>query len=118
MKTISVVALCAAILFSGCSNASEPLASLKIGQKCVVQFRRDALGSASPVPISPDTGNFNGAELAIGGTLTKARADSILLSTDTGEYLIPMPVILTVNFELPTPAKAAVTGTLIPKTAP
>ena len=64
------------------------------------------------------TPGISTAELAIGGTLTKAQTDSILLSTDTGEYLIPMPVIVSVKFEPPTPAKAAVTGTLIPKTAP
>ena len=75
------------------------------GQHRLFQFRRTP-------------GISTAQELAIGGTLTKAQANSILLSTDTGEYLIPMPVILSVKFELPTPTKAAVTGTLIPKAAP
>ncbi len=111
MKTISVVALCAAMLFSGCGNATEPLASLKIGQKCVVQFRRDALGVAGGAPVSPDTVNFNNADVAIVGTLTKAQADSILLATDKADYLIPMRAILSLRFEYPTASNAALTGT-------
>jgi hypothetical protein len=106
MKIISLMGLCGAMMISGCSsNAPEPLANTKIGQNCVVQFRRDALGSASPVPIGPDTDNFNNAEITIAGTLKKVQADAILIATSKADYLIPMRVVLCMKFESTTPAK-------------
>jgi hypothetical protein len=105
MKTLSIVGLCVAMMLSGCGGGTESLANGRIGQRCVVQFRRDALGSAAPVPIGPDTDNINGAEVTISGTLKRVQAEAILITTDKAEYLIPMAAILCLKFELPTPAK-------------
>jgi hypothetical protein len=105
MKTLSIMGLCGAMMISACGGGSKPLANAKIGQRCVVQFRRDALGSASPVPIGLDTDNINGSEVTIGGTLKRVQADAILITTTKADYVIPMPAILCLRFELPTPAK-------------
>ncbi len=77
----------------------------KIEQRCIIQFRRDTLESVPPVPIGPDTDNINGSEVTISGTLKRVQADVILITTDKAEYLIPIPAILCLKFELPTPAK-------------
>jgi hypothetical protein len=99
MNACFALGLCGAIMLSGCGSTPDSLANSKIGQKCEVQFRRDALGLASPSPTSPDTGNFNGADVAINGTLKKAQADSILVSTPKADYLIPMRAVLCLKFE-------------------
>jgi hypothetical protein len=105
MKSLSAAALFAVVMCAGCNTAPDPLASSKIRQHCVVQLRRDALGSAAPVPVSPETENMNGAEVAIGGTLKRVQADWILIGTEKVEYAIPMRSILCMKFELPAPAR-------------
>jgi len=49
------------------------------GKIYTVQFRRDALGAASNLPIGPNTDVINGAVVSIRGELIAADHDAILL---------------------------------------
>ena len=62
-----------------------------------VQFRRDALGAATSVPVSPRTGSFNGAETSLTGKFKRSTGDWIILSDhqrQEHEYWIPVHSIL------------------------
>jgi hypothetical protein len=51
----------------------------QIGKVCTVQFRRDALGAAAALPVSPTTDGINGAEVTVTGTLRAVENDGIAL---------------------------------------
>lgn len=93
------------IILSGCSNDdNEDMSSSElskwIGKNVRVQFRRDALGAAAPVPISPETGSFNGASTCLIGPLQKVDAKGIVIGNHQREASprwIPREVILFVE---------------------
>jgi hypothetical protein len=90
--------LVAAIIFPlGCKNASPTdLLNDKIGTNCTVEFRRgDALGSAAPLPVSPQTRSINGADVAISGKLTAVDSNWIVLDEKTW---VPRSSILLIQF--------------------
>jgi len=73
----------------------------KIGESCTVQFRRDALGTASTNPVPPLTGSMNGAETTVAGTLTAVKEDWIILKhRDNRELWIPMSNVLLLMFHI------------------
>ena len=115
MKCFLVLTLLAAAFMSGCNNTPEPMAVTKVGQRCAVQFRRDALGAAAQNPIPPETDASNGAEVTIVGTLKRVQADGVLIDTGRFEYIIPMHSILSLRFDLPA---QATTTTQAPKSQP
>ena len=94
-----------ATLFSGCDNTVDDgmttsEMSTWIGKNVRVQFRRDALGAGAVLPISPETGEINGAETTVVGILLKVETKSIVISNHLRERSpkwIPREVILFVE---------------------
>ena len=71
----------------------------KPGTMVTVQFRRDALGAASNLPISPTTGSINGARVSIQGNLVAVNQEAVLLLSMEGHSRriidgIPQPRLL------------------------
>jgi hypothetical protein len=69
-----VIGLAAVIVTTGCEQRAEAAPSGgRLNQMhsrvCTIQFRRDALGAARDLPVSPMTGGINGATVAISGKL-------------------------------------------------
>jgi hypothetical protein len=94
--------VCGVVLLTGCgqSTAKRPAFSMEagVGNTCTVQFRRDALGLATEVPINPATDVYNGATITLVGTL-KSRDEnwtvvSGLHGDETSTYVIPTHAIL------------------------
>lgn len=89
-------------LVCGC-NSSQPdeeaLLKPRIGKGCTVQFRRDALGAGASLPVSPTTGEVNGASVTVVGTLTQVRGRWIVIwDHKNGEYFIPRESVLMLEF--------------------
>ena len=68
-----------------------------MGKNVRVQFRRDALGAAAALPISPTTGEINGASTTVVGTLIRVEADAIVVDSQGRPKWIPREVILLVE---------------------
>jgi hypothetical protein len=69
-----------------------------------VQFRRDALGSAHQLPISPTISSINGAEVCIHGTILKVDRKGLTLKVTLSEnsireYWIPDSSILLIEMK-------------------
>lgn len=113
MKTSLQVLICTGILLvlSGCVNVENtgqgkntPGIKQWVGQNVRVQFRRDALGAAAPVPVDPNTGSLNGASTMIVGKLLKVESDGIYIESaripgteHISQKWIPREVILFVE---------------------
>jgi len=101
-KDILLLCFVLSPLLSGCdrpsknSIRSEALSQM-VGETVRVQFRRDALGAAAPLPVSPTTGEINGASTTLVGKLTKAEPSAILVEADGRLNWIPREVILLVQ---------------------
>ena len=80
---------------SGVGNAEAP--ALQTGKACTVQFRRDALGAAANLPVSPTTHSINGAETCVMGTLKRATAEWVVIEKNAKEIWIPKSVILLIE---------------------
>ncbi len=100
--------LATCLFLSGCAKPSptittsqEPTNDLEIskwiGKTVQVQFRRDALGAAATLPISPTTGSINGAETSIVGILTTVESNAIVVNANNRPKWIPREVILFVE---------------------
>jgi hypothetical protein len=75
----------------------------KIGYRCTVQFRRDALGAAAAVPVPPTTDNINGADVTLSGKLKDVKGDWLVLEYQRGvskptEYWIARNSILSLEW--------------------
>jgi len=57
----------------------EVPAILEAGVQCIVQFRRDALGGATTLPVSPTAHSINGAVVSMQGKLLATDKEAILL---------------------------------------
>jgi hypothetical protein len=88
---------------SSCSPGSDPEdmqnteLSEWIGQTVRIQFRRDALGTAANLPVSPKTGSINGAETTLVGTLLEVNPSSLLINESERPKWVPREVILFVE---------------------
>jgi hypothetical protein len=87
IRHILLPALILSALSSGCDRPSENEISIEalsqmVGETVRVQFRRDALGAAAPLPFSPTTGEINGASTSLVGKLTKAEASAIVVEAE------------------------------------
>ena len=87
---------------SGCyspskNRVSSEALSQMVGEIVRVQFRRDALGAAAPLPVSPTTGEINGASTTLVGKLTKVEPSAIVVEADGRLHWIPREVILLVQ---------------------
>ena len=92
LPVASLLLLCCAV--AGCGNSAPLVASTNhkpdrsssasadlpaIGAFCTVQLRRDLLGAASDLPISPLVNGINGSEVSVSGRLLKVDAEWIVL---------------------------------------
>jgi hypothetical protein len=94
-----------AALLGGCGG-SEPKQP-PIGEIVKVQFRRDALGSAHDLPVSPTTDSQNGARVSLSGTLMLVNEDWIVLEYQKRAHWIPRHAVLLIRVdnEVKTPTK-------------
>ncbi|MDF1862761.1 MAG: hypothetical protein P1U87_21265 [Verrucomicrobiales bacterium] len=89
-------------LLSGCGRTSDNRLSdgklsQWVGDTVRVQFRRDALGAAAPLPIPPMTGEINGAQTTVIGTLRQVESSAIVVEAEGRLHWIPREVILLVQ---------------------
>ena len=102
---VLVVALIAGVVALGYWLRPErPLLSEWIGQNIKIQFRRDALGAASNLPISPDTDEINGASTSITGRLMSVSDSEIVImrskrKQEARPHSIPREVILFIQVD-------------------
>lgn len=88
-----------ALVTSACAQPTEPQGGrLPLGERCTVQFRRDALGAGASAPISPVTHSINGADVAISGELIRADADWLVVRNEGKERWIARRAVLLVEF--------------------
>jgi hypothetical protein len=85
--------------FSGCTPAEDSVRSGQAGKPCVIQFRRDALGAAASLPISPLVQGINGASTSVSGTYQGESGDWISVRVDTGTVWIARSSILLIEFK-------------------
>jgi len=104
MKTLLTILACvtafaATMLLTGCDSATAAgSSSPPTGKTCTIQFRRDALGAAASLPVSPLASNINGAETAISGTLKSTTSEWVLLERGGKDVWVPKSVILLIQF--------------------
>ncbi len=99
MKTIpgSTYAAAGCLLLaavSGCNYADT--GGPELGKTCTIQFRRDALGAAANLPISPNTDGINGADTSISGKLVRVTTDWLVIERGGKDLWIPQSVVLMV----------------------
>jgi hypothetical protein len=93
--TIGSLAVLAATLFVvGCNRANAAPGGTIRGKSCTIQFRRDALGAAAALPVSPLTGSINGAETSISGTFVRFNDEWIVIESRGNEIWVPRAVVL------------------------
>ncbi|QDV52788.1 hypothetical protein [Gimesia fumaroli] len=71
-----------------------------IGKEVNIQFRRDALGVAAPLPVSPTTSSLNGAKTSISGKLICVDSKGLVIGTERRPTWVPREVILLVEAKL------------------
>jgi hypothetical protein len=91
-----VMAIAATLFIIGRTSATA--ADRSTARACTIQFRRDALGAAANLPISPMTGGINGADTAISCTFKSMREDWVIVERAGKEVWIPKGVILLMEF--------------------
>jgi hypothetical protein len=101
MKTLKVlvIGITVAVFLSSCFSDHYSSLNKKRGKPCTVQLKRNALGGAAPTPVSPLTGNINGAEVAIYGKLYKVDKDAVVIIDGKTTYWIPKDSILLIQFD-------------------
>lgn len=101
---ITIIALAGSLglvlINTGCDSAQAAgFSSPPNGKSCVVQFRRDALGAAANLPISPTTGSINGAQTSVSGVLRATNDDWIVLDRGGQQIWIPKSVVLLIQVD-------------------
>jgi hypothetical protein len=71
----------------------------KKGAYCTVQFRRDALGASSPLPVPVTTDGINGARVSLNGKFSQMDDSWVVLTApgEKGEIWIPRSMILLIR---------------------
>lgn len=92
---LTIALLSTSVVLIGCET--RPVVAP--GTKCAVQFRRDALGAAANLPVSPDTDNINGAQVSLTGTLKSMNADWIVVTQGKTDYWIARDSVLMLKIE-------------------
>jgi hypothetical protein len=72
----------------------------QIGKACTVQFRRDALGAAMDLPVSPTTGGINGADVTVAGTLEAVDNEWLVVKSGSQGLFIRQSAVLVIQVEL------------------
>lgn len=87
---------------AGCGSSpptADKILTAQVGKLCAVQFRRgDALGSGADLPVSPTTGEINGAAVSTHGVLRKVTSGWIVLESGAKDYFIPRESVLLIEF--------------------
>ena len=86
----------------------EPTPIAEVGQECLVQFRRDALGAASRHPIGPGTGTVGDSDMMLTGTFQRMDSEWLVIRLGMSDIFIPREMILLVEvMHRPEPEKPA-----------
>jgi hypothetical protein len=94
-----IIAIVVTTSLTGCVHATAADRSASTPARiCTVQFRRDALGAAATLPISPTAQGINGADTAITGSYKATRKGWVIVERDGRELWIPKSVILSIEF--------------------
>ena len=92
--SMAFAAILGASLLGGCGHGGL---SLEPGKTCTIQFRRDALGTASALPVSPFTESINGAVTCVSGTFKRTAGHWIVIEQNGTEVWIPESVVLAIT---------------------
>lgn len=93
MNYVFAALVAVTILLSGCGRPGQP----PTGKNVTVQFRRDALGSAHTLPISPTTDSQNGAKVSLQGKLIKVNEEWVVLEYQKKKHWIPRDAVLLIR---------------------
>jgi|SRR5439155_17871208 len=96
---VSMSAIAAMLVISGCDRANAAAGGTMRGRKCTIQFRRDALGAAAALPVGPMTDGINGAQTSISAIFKNFIEDWIVLDYGGKEVWVQKPVVLLIRFE-------------------
>ena len=99
---LGAASIAIALLMSGLSETKAAFTGERtppLGKECVVQFRRDALGTAASLPVAPLTGSINGAETTVSGKLAMVGSEWIVVTRTNGNDLwIPKTSVLLIQY--------------------
>lgn len=99
---LGAASIAVALIISGVNDSKAAFGGERtppIGKDCVVQFRRDALGAAAALPVSPLTGSINGAETTVSGKLAMVGSEWVVVTRNIGGDLwIPKTSVLLIQF--------------------
>ena len=87
--------LCFTLLLSSCDRDED--VGPPVGKLCTIQFRRDALGAAATLPVSPMTRNINGADTSIEGILVKITEQWVVIEKGGKQVWVPKTVVLLIQ---------------------
>jgi hypothetical protein len=105
MKSLLMALACLSLLsiplfVTGCNDAQAALGGMSPPPKpCTIQFRRDALGAAASLPISPLTDSLNGGETSISGTLKMVNDDWVVLDRGGKDIWVSRSVVLLIKYQ-------------------
>ena len=104
-KPLVITLAFSALCFASCTKSVAPAVpqflTRHLGERCEVQFRRDALGAGATVPIPPTTDEMNGAAVAQFGKLIAIEGEGLVIEDalhPDQTYWIPYQVVLSVKF--------------------
>ena len=90
----------------GCQKPEAPdPAKQLVGKSVTVQFRRDALGSAATIPVSPFTNNLNGADTSFTGKVYRVDGNWLIVDFREKRVWVPREVVLAIEEMLPNQGK-------------
>jgi hypothetical protein len=105
----NIILTLSSLCFASCTKSVAPanphFLTRHIGETCVVQFRRDALGAGASLPIGPTVDSQYGANVSQHGKLIAVEGKGNVLespidkNTTTLTLWIPYHSILTVMFQ-------------------
>jgi hypothetical protein len=90
LASIYLMALCGSVFLSGCVTVGTP----RVGAPCKVQFRRDALGGGSKLPIGPMVDGVDGATVSLNAKFKAMSKDWIVVQDESGDVWIQRSTVL------------------------
>ena len=95
-----ILILTLVLFLQACGEGVDQFPSKLVGKNVTIQFNRNSLGAASPIPISPNTDGMNGGETSIYGIVEKFEGNWVLLKLSANKVLyIPKESILLISSE-------------------
>lgn len=100
-------ALITLLAFTGCikqlkedNQMGYPILSKEIGSEVTVFLKRNELGMAANLPLSPSSSGINGAGATLNGKLLKVNENGILISLYNSDHSawVPLHSILHITF--------------------